>query len=604
LATIDRALQHMPSNVRMVIGSRVDPPLAISRMRADQQLTEVRARDLTFTTDEARTLLVEQGGLPLTSDQVASLVDRTQGWPAMIVLSGIWLRRVDDPASAVSRFGGDQRFVADYLSSEVMAALDEDRRAFLQGIAVLGQFTPGLCDSALGRTGSARMIEDLVEEGVFVSRLERGDWFRIHPLFAEYALLELRAAEPGAEKRIHHDAARWLAQGHPLDAMLHASAAEEPSLVAELLAEHHLDLLRSGAGRSVVHWADSLPDEVLIGHPEVAVAAGISCLLTSGGAMKVNRYLGLVEQAVSRGIEPADSYSAAAALIGRTLALSGGVSDALERGQRSVPMTQQQHDPLIDGAESAYARALYFAGDIDGACTLALRAIAHPDAARRVPMLIHAHSTLALVSVEQNRLSSAQRHVDQATELMAQIGSSRNWLGANALAARGALLLAQGRAAYASRELATAEGLFADGTTASVHHVWSLLMLARAQAHRGHLVEAAQLSGTAREALDELPDAGTLPALLAEVEQEIAAAQERATAGELVTALSDAELTVLSLIAEGLSIREIGARLYVSENTVRTHRRAVYRKLGVHSRDEAVARATALGILAGGSPGG
>ena len=180
-------------------------------MRADQQLNEVRARDLTFTVAEARTLLVERYGLHLTSDQVAALVERTQGWPAMLVLSGIWLRGVDDPATAVSRFGGEQRFVAEYLSSEVLAGLDDERREFLQGIAVLGQFMPALCDAALHRTGSARMIEELVRDGIFVSRLEQGDWFRIHPLFAEYAKLELEAAEPGAQKRIHHDAARWLA---------------------------------------------------------------------------------------------------------------------------------------------------------------------------------------------------------------------------------------------------------------------------------------------------------------------------------------------------------------------------------------------------------
>ena len=597
LATIDRALRHMPANVRVVIGTRVDPPLGIPRMRADQQLNEVRARDLTFTVDEARTLLVERYGLHLTSDQVAALVERTQGWPAMLVLSGIWLRGVDDPATAVSRFGGEQRFVAEYLSSEVLAGLDDERREFLHGIAVLGQFMPALCDAALHRTGSARMIEELVRDGIFVSRLEQGDWFRIHPLFAEYAKLELEAAEPGAQKRIHHEAARWLAQRKPLDAMLHASAADEPSLVAELLGEHHLSLMRSGAGRSVVHWADTLPDDVLLGHPEVAVAAGISCLFTNGGSMKVNRYLGLVEQAVRQGLEPADSYAATAALIGRTLALTGGVSDAVERGRRAVGMTQQRLDPLTDGALTAYARALYFAGDLDGARTFALSALAHPDASRRVPMRIHAHSTLALISVGEDRLSSAPGHVDQARELVAQIGTGRNWLGANSLAARGAVLLAQGRAAEACRELVTAERLFGDSAATSVHHTWVLLLLARGQIHRGRLDDAERAARLARDELAEIPDAGTLSTLLSEVERDIATANERARDGEMTSPLSEAELAVLRLIREDLSLREIAGRLFVSENTVRTHRSALYRKLSVHSRDEVVARAQALALL-------
>ena len=91
LATIDHALRHLPDNVHMVIGTRVDPPLAIPRMRAAQELTELRASDLAFTVDEAHTLLVERGDLELTPDQVESLVERTQGWPAMLVLAGIWL---------------------------------------------------------------------------------------------------------------------------------------------------------------------------------------------------------------------------------------------------------------------------------------------------------------------------------------------------------------------------------------------------------------------------------------------------------------------------------------------------------------------------------
>ena len=192
LASIDHALHNMPDNVRVFIGTRVDPPLAIPRMRAAQQLTELRASDLAFTVDEAHVLLVEHGGLALTSEEVAALVERTQGWPAMLVLARIWLRSVDDPASAVSRFGGEQRFVVDYLSTEVLAALDDERRGFLQGIAVLGQFTPALCDAALDRTGSGAMIDDLEHSGLFVSRLEQGDWSRDPP-----ALRRIRTARAG-----------------------------------------------------------------------------------------------------------------------------------------------------------------------------------------------------------------------------------------------------------------------------------------------------------------------------------------------------------------------------------------------------------------------
>lgn len=596
LATIDHALRHLPDNVHMVIGTRVDPPLAIPRMRAAQELIELRASDLAFTVDEAHTLLVEHGDLELTPDQVESLVERTLGWPAMLVLAGIWLRSFDDPTEAVSRFGGEQRFVADYLSTEVLGGLDPVRRRFLQGASVLGHFTPALCDAALDRTDSDQLIHDLERRDLFVSRLQDGDWFRIHPLFGEYALLTLEAAEPGSAKRIHRSATRWLAERWPIDAMTHASAAGDSGVLADLLAENHLSLIRQGAGRTLLRWASTLPDDVLVGHPDVAVAAAISSILMSGGALERRRYLGLVDQAVAGSAEPKDGYVAVAALIARTLALEGGVAAAVDTGRRAVALTRNTLDQLSDGALTAYARALYFAGEFDQARETALLALEHPDATRRVPSLIHAHSTLALVAVHEGRLSSAQAHCVQAKELVGRISTSRSWLGGNVVAALGALFLAEGRVVEGARELASAERLLREDV-ATVAHTWLLLLMARTCVRRGRLDRAAEVVGLAHDALAEIQDAGTLPALAEAVEHEIALARDRAQGGSLVAPPSDAELTVLRLMVEGLSVREIGERLFVSENTVRTHRRALYRKLGVHSRAEATARANALDLL-------
>ena len=285
----------------------------------------------------------------------------------MLVLTGIWLRGVDDPASSVVRFNGEQRFVADYLSTEVLGALDDERRGFLLGIAVLGHFTPELCDAALERTDSARMIDDLERAGLFVARLEHGHWSRIHPLFAEYARLALASTEPGAAARIHHNAARWLAPRWPTEAMEHAAAAGEPAMVAELLAAQHLSLIRSGAGRTLLRWARTLSDDDLIAFPEVAVAAAITSLLMSSGMMERHRYLGLAQRAIGENRTSVDGYVAAVALIASTLALEGGVTDAVDTGRRVVGVTHESFDELVDGALTAYGRALYFAGATDEA---------------------------------------------------------------------------------------------------------------------------------------------------------------------------------------------------------------------------------------------
>ena len=280
----------------------------------------------------------------------------------------------------------------------------------------------------------------------------------------------------------------------------------------------------------------------------------------------------------------------------RALSIEGGVAGAVDDGRRAVELTEEGLDELVTGAQCGYARALYFAGDLDEARAVALRVLEHPDLSHRVPSLIHAQATLALAAVGEERLSAARAHAEQAKQAVGRLGTSRSWLGANVSAAMGVVLAAEGELAEAERELATAEHFFRDDVP-TIHHAWLLVLIARVRARRGRLDQAYEALRLARETLVELSDAGVLPGLVAEVEDELARASERASAGAVLEAPSEAELAVLRLLATDLSTREIGEQLFLSANTVRSHQRALYRKLGVHSRAAAVARATALDLL-------
>jgi LuxR family transcriptional regulator, maltose regulon positive regulatory protein len=227
---------------------------------------------------------------------------------------------------------------------------------------------------------------------------------------------------------------------------------------------------------------------------------------------------------------------------------------------------------------------------------VAVRALEQPAIQRAVPSLVVARSTLALIGVERGRLASARVHAEKAKAAVGRIGTSRSWLGANASAALGSLLAAKGNLAEAEHELASAERFFTD-EVATVHHTWLLVLLASVRLRRGRLAEAEAALGSAQEALGELIDSGPMSALAEEVERELDAARDRASSGEILEQPSDAELMVLQLVASGLCNRQIGERLFLSPNTIRSHVRALYHKLGVHSRTDAVARATALGLL-------
>ena len=161
LASIDFAIANLPACMHIIALARADPALTLGRLRAAGDLVELRADELAFTASEAHELLVEHGHLDLDAAEVELLRSRTEGWPAALVLAGIWLRSHADPHRAVRTFGGEQHFVAEYLSQEALGSLAEHERSFLLRACVLRHFTAAMCDDVFGRADSAAMLADL-----------------------------------------------------------------------------------------------------------------------------------------------------------------------------------------------------------------------------------------------------------------------------------------------------------------------------------------------------------------------------------------------------------------------------------------------------------
>jgi len=597
LASIEYAIERLPATARLIVITRADPALGLARLRARGALAELRAGELSFTNTEARELLVDRGGLELEDQQIEVLRKRTEGWPAALYLATLWLRTVDDQRRAVREFGGDHRYIAEYLSQEVLAALDAGERAFLLRAAVLGRFTAALCDGVLGRSDSAEMLAGLEQSNMFVLPLERREWFRVHSLFAQFAAARLASDEPGAAADIHRRAARWLhARGLVVEATEHAAAASDHELVAGLMSEYHLALIRNGRSGTLLRWVRTLPDECLIAHPELAAATATAATVVGRLGLERRRLLHLAGRAKAECPERFGLYADCVIAMVGAAAVEDGVSEAVLDGRRAVELAETGADESLVAALASLARALYYAGKLDAAWEAGSRAVEHPDASRRAPGYALACSTLALVAADRGRLASARVHAERARAIVGRITSSRSWIGANAAVARGAVLAGEGDLAGAEREFTYAERFFADEVP-TLHHVALLVRLADLRCRRGRLDEADATLSRAREELVELPDSGTVPALAAEVGRAMQRARRQASDGEMLEAPSEAELAVLRLLAGEKSVRQIGAALFLSPNTVRSHTRAIYRKLGVRSRAAAVARADALGLL-------
>jgi LuxR family transcriptional regulator, maltose regulon positive regulatory protein len=596
LVSLDYALGHLPETARLIVITRTDPAIGLGPLRASGSLAELRADELAFTVPEGRQLLDERAGFDLSAEEIETLCQRTEGWPAAITLASAWLNRVDDPHAAVVEFGGDHRFVAEYLSHVTLETLGDDDRQFLLQASVLGRFTTELCDAVLGRADSAAMLAELERTNLLISRLESGGWFRIHSLFAEFATSRLHALDPAAPAEIHRRAARWLAdRGMLVEAVEHASKAGDQATLARILGEHHFTLMVRG-GDALLEVVRTLSDEFLLELPDAVTSAATVAMCLGGHTLEQRRLLRLADRARAESPETFSPWADAVARLVVAVSVDAEPERAAEAGRRAVEIAEEQADLALVAALAGYARALYFTGRVDEAWSAALRAIEHPDIERRPPGHAHARSTLALIATDRGHLSAARKHAEKARDILGGVGLSRSWLGANAAAALGVVLFGEGNYQEAERELAYAERVFRD-EVATLQHTWLLVLLARVRCRRGRLDEADSALRSARESMDELADVGWVALLAVEVERELERARGRATSGEILEPPTQAELAVLRMLVSDLSVRQIGEQLFLSPNTVRSHTRALYRKLGVNSREDAVARADVLGLL-------
>ena len=263
--TLGFFLDHLPAGVHVALSTRADPPLPLARMRARRELAEIRFAELEFTAEEASALLNGSMGLQLATEDVERLAERTEGWPAGLVLAGLSLRGRQDPSEFVASFHGDNRHVADYLGAEVLARQPEEIRTFLLRTSVLERLSGPLCDAVLETEGSSELLGELERSNLFLMPLDdHRQWYRYHHLFAELLRLELGHRDPGLLPVLHRRAAAWHRQaGNVEEAIHHATAAGEFTEAATLIARHWLGYWRRGRRATVARWLEELPEEAI-----------------------------------------------------------------------------------------------------------------------------------------------------------------------------------------------------------------------------------------------------------------------------------------------------------------------------------------------------
>lgn len=533
-------LEHLPPNVHAVLSTRADPDLPLPRWRARGELVEIRAADLRFTSAETTAYLTEALGHELAADDVEVLEDRTEGWIAALQLAALSLQGRQDVSGFITRFAGDDRYIVDYLTEEVLAQQPDTVRTFLLQTAVLDRFTGLLCDAVTGRQDGGQMLGLLERANLFLVALDdRREWYRYHHLFADVLRARLLDEQPERVPLLHQRASHWY-ERHDLteEAVTHALAARDFDRAAHLM-ELAVSEIRRHRQESLMHgWLRALPEDTVRRSPMLSLFYG-SMLMAAGELGAVEPWLADAERALAAvpgGLAPPwadtdDVRTLPSTIAMYRAALAQAAGDAVGtagHAQRALELAGPGDHLARGGAAGFLGFAAWAQGDVTNAletfiqavaslhaavsfvdaltatvvlgdlwlvagrprqarriCTLALeRAEAHGSPVARA--IAELHVALSEMDVESGDLDGAERHLAAAAALADRAGVNEGrfrWFVAQALVAR-----AQGDPEAALPLLDRAEQLYRPGFYPEVRPIAALR--ARIWIEQGKLADA------------------------------------------------------------------------------------------------------------------
>src|SRR3990172_1046 len=255
--------------------------MRLTRLRVRNQLTEIRAADLSFSLDEACEFFSNVMGVNLSIREMEILKNRTEGWVAGLQLAALSLKESRDPTKLVEAFRGTHRHVLDYLIEEVLNSKPEEIRAFLQRTSILDQLSPSLCEAVTGQEASRKTLQYLETNNLFLVSLdEERTWYRYHALFADLLINQLVLSEPERVDDLHERAADWYQKnGFIRRAVEHAFQISSSTKVSELIEKYAIPMLYRGEVSTVVGWFDRLPEHLRQSSPMLCIGKAWSQVL-------------------------------------------------------------------------------------------------------------------------------------------------------------------------------------------------------------------------------------------------------------------------------------------------------------------------------------
>jgi LuxR family transcriptional regulator, maltose regulon positive regulatory protein len=586
-------IEHLPKTVQLVLSTHSNPPLPLGRLRARGQLLELQGADLRFTGEETAALLNDRLQLKLDPADLAVLHDRTEGWPAGLHLAALTLKGHPDPHTRVKSFSGSHRHVIDYLGAELLDAQPPPLRRFLLRTSILERLSADLCDAVTDSQGAAGLLRQLERANLFLLPLDEWrEWYRYHHLFADLLRHELAASEPELIAVLHRRASAWYRQaGFPDEAIHHASAAGDLDEVSELIARHWISYVDRWLIATVRDWLRALPPAAVRSDPVLTlVSAWIA--LTFYEPAEMDRWLAIAEQLPSQG-PLADGTPSLEVGIVSLRAISGyqGIAAKLAAARRVLDLQPDPASPWRLSAFWALGYSLYLSGRTAEARAPSEEAVRLGEDSPVITTRIRSLALLGLIEDDQGQGDAAAALERRASELVQANGLSESPTVADAYTLQGRIHRHRGDldGALAAHERAYALQRY------PIERFHALVELLPARLARGDQTGAETLVAEADRLQATGTDFGVLPQRLRAATQRLDVAEHHMA--QPSEALSAREVDVLRLLSGQLSQQAIGDALYITRDTVKSHTKAVYRKLGVSSREEAVALARRLGLI-------
>jgi len=270
---VEFLIDRMPSQMHLVIATRVDPSLPLARLRVRNQLNEFRVSDLCFTSDETELFLNKVMHLGLSNQDIAILESRTEGWAAGLQLAALSMQGRSDIPGFIKMFAGDNRLIVDYLAEEVLNLQPSHVQDFLLQTSILNRLSEPLCDCVTHQKGSQKMLEDLERANLFLIPLDNNrHWYRYHHLFADLLQQRLHHKERDSVNQLHIKASEWFeANGFTEEAIEHALSARNFERAANLIEAYIAAQWHGVKQVTLFKWLDELPDEFKLGKPNLGI---------------------------------------------------------------------------------------------------------------------------------------------------------------------------------------------------------------------------------------------------------------------------------------------------------------------------------------------